>query len=95
MEKQPLVASEDEDDHHYGINEDSVITESDISSRNDSSVEEEARLFEDAIASTGFGKFHILLLCICGWALASDSVEIQVYMKIDLNRELLFFGLHF
>ena len=87
MEKQPLVASEDEEDPHYGINEESVITESDISSRNDSSVQEEARLFEDAIASAGLGKFHILLLCICGWALASDSVEIQVYQKTDLSRE--------
>ena len=78
MEKKPLVGSEDEDEPHYGINDDSAVTESDISSRNDSSIQEEARLFEDAIASTGIGKFHILLLCICGWALASDSVEIQV-----------------
>lgn len=90
MEKQPLVAPEDDEDPHYGINDDSLIAESDISSRNDSSIQEEARLFEDAIASTGFGKFHILLLCICGWALASDSVEIQVCRKTDLKKDSCF-----
>ncbi len=43
---------------------------------------EEGRLFEEAISSTGFGCFHFILLFVCGWALASDSVEIQVVIHI-------------
>ena len=35
-------------------------------------------LYENTISSCGFGKFQIILLLVCGWALASDSVEIQV-----------------
>lgn len=34
-------------------------------------------IFENALASTGFGKFHIILLLVCGWSVASDSVEVQ------------------
>lgn len=32
--------------------------------------------FNEAIEETGFGLFHWLLLLVCGWANASDSVEI-------------------
>ncbi|XP_069758870.1 synaptic vesicle glycoprotein 2C isoform X2 [Narcine bancroftii] len=32
--------------------------------------------FEEAVKETGFGTFHMLLLVICGWANASDAVEI-------------------
>ena len=34
--------------------------------------------YEKAVESCGFGKFQIMLLFICGWALASDSTEVQV-----------------
>ena len=33
--------------------------------------------FEDALESSGFGLFHVLLIFVAGWALASDSVEVQ------------------
>ncbi|XP_037308228.2 synaptic vesicle glycoprotein 2B [Pungitius pungitius] len=32
--------------------------------------------FEEAVEETGFGWFHWLLLLVCGWANASDAVEI-------------------
>ncbi|XP_056596561.1 synaptic vesicle glycoprotein 2C [Triplophysa dalaica] len=32
--------------------------------------------YEEAVEATGFGLFHWLLLVICGWANASDAVEI-------------------
>ncbi|GCC33573.1 hypothetical protein chiPu_0012043 [Chiloscyllium punctatum] len=35
-----------------------------------------ALTFEEAVEETGFGTFHIVLLVICGWANASDAVEI-------------------
>ncbi|XP_065653316.1 synaptic vesicle glycoprotein 2C-like [Hydra vulgaris] len=40
-------------------------------------VYDEADLYENAVASCGFGYFQIKLLFICGWAIASDSAEIQ------------------
>jgi hypothetical protein len=33
--------------------------------------------FEDALEAPGFGLFHVLLILVSGWALASDSVEVQ------------------
>ena len=32
--------------------------------------------YETALSSAGFGKFHYWLLFVCGWANASDAVEI-------------------
>ena len=32
--------------------------------------------YETAIAKTGFGRFHYWLLFVCGWANASDAIEI-------------------
>eukprot|EP00914_Ancora_sagittata_P035108 GHVO01070863.1.p1 GENE.GHVO01070863.1~~GHVO01070863.1.p1 ORF type:complete len:107 (-),score=11.55 GHVO01070863.1:218-538(-) len=32
--------------------------------------------YEEAITATGYGKFHYLLLALCGWALSSDAIEI-------------------
>uniref|UniRef100_UPI00398F7C3A synaptic vesicle glycoprotein 2C n=1 Tax=Pristiophorus japonicus TaxID=55135 RepID=UPI00398F7C3A len=32
--------------------------------------------FEEAVEETGFGTFHAVLLIICGWANASDAIEI-------------------
>ena len=34
--------------------------------------------YEQAITACGFGKFQIVLLLVCGWAICSDSVEIIV-----------------
>lgn len=33
--------------------------------------------FDDALEGVGVGLFHVVLLLVSGWALASDSVEIQ------------------
>ncbi|XP_078388701.1 synaptic vesicle glycoprotein 2C [Cetorhinus maximus] len=33
--------------------------------------------FEEAVEETGFGTFHVALLVICGWANASDAIEIM------------------
>ncbi|XP_072138411.1 synaptic vesicle glycoprotein 2C isoform X1 [Mobula birostris] len=38
--------------------------------------DEIALTFEEAVKESGFGMFHMLLLVICGWANASDAVEI-------------------
>lgn len=35
-------------------------------------------LYEKTLASCGFGRFQIILFLVCGWALASDSAEVQV-----------------
>ena len=36
---------------------------------------EERRLFR-SLEDAGYGLFHVILTVVCGWALASDSVEI-------------------
>lgn len=61
------------DPEEEGSNETSVLL-------NSSKVDilNEADLYEKTVSSCGFGKFQVFLLLICGWALASDSVEIQV-----------------
>lgn len=33
--------------------------------------------FDEALELTGVGLFHCLLVLVAGWALASDSVEVQ------------------
>ncbi|CAG5129667.1 unnamed protein product, partial [Candidula unifasciata] len=32
--------------------------------------------YEDALLSCGRGKFHIILLVLCGWAVSSDAIEV-------------------
>ncbi|XP_071098545.1 synaptic vesicle glycoprotein 2C-like [Haliotis cracherodii] len=32
--------------------------------------------YEEAVTSTGYGRFHVLLLLLCGWAVSSDAVEV-------------------
>ena len=61
----------DEDDSVGGQNETSNL----ISSDEDC---EENEQYEEIIKTIGYGKFQITLLLICGWALASDSTEVQV-----------------
>ena len=43
---------------------------------------DERELYEKTINSCGFGCFQVILLFISGWALASDSVEVQVNVDI-------------
>ncbi len=35
------------------------------------------RTFDDALDNPGVGFFHVVLILVAGWALASDSVEVQ------------------
>lgn len=44
-----------------------------------------AEVFEEAISACGFGRFHIIVLFICGWAIASDSAEVQVTHNIHFG----------
>ncbi|XP_052810133.1 synaptic vesicle glycoprotein 2A-like isoform X2 [Mya arenaria] len=32
--------------------------------------------YEDALKTIGYGKFHVLLLALCGWAVSSDAIEV-------------------
>ncbi|KAJ8315817.1 hypothetical protein KUTeg_007967 [Tegillarca granosa] len=38
--------------------------------------EAEGTTYEDAIKQTGYGKFHIFVLILCGWAVSSDAIEV-------------------
>ncbi|XP_059149760.1 synaptic vesicle glycoprotein 2C-like isoform X2 [Physella acuta] len=33
-------------------------------------------IFEDALLLCGFGRFHLCLLLLCGWAVSSDAIEV-------------------
>ena len=48
--------------------------------------------FEEALEGVGVGVFHVILLFVAGWALASDSVEVQcisfVTPKLDTDSLL-------
>ena len=35
------------------------------------------RSFDEALGGMSVGVFHLVLVLVCGWAIASDSVEIQ------------------
>ena len=35
------------------------------------------KTFDEALESSGVGLFHCVLILVAGWALASDSVEVQ------------------
>lgn len=43
---------------------------------NDSNSDREEKAYEALLNHVGFGKFQVLLLLVCGWANASDAVEI-------------------
>ncbi|CAL1528129.1 unnamed protein product [Lymnaea stagnalis] len=33
-------------------------------------------IYEDVLLACGYGKFHLLLLLLCGWAVSSDAIEV-------------------
>ena len=35
------------------------------------------RTIDEALDTVGVGMFHVILILVAGWALASDSVEVQ------------------
>jgi len=37
--------------------------------------------YEEAVQECGYGKFHYLLLLVCGWANASDAIEVRQATK--------------
>ncbi|KAM9808124.1 synaptic vesicle glycoprotein 2B [Neosynchiropus ocellatus] len=68
-DRKPLLSTESQDDPE--LDEGQVIFP--VSEHS----EEVRRLtFEEALEETGFGAFHFLLLFVCGWANASDAIEI-------------------
>ncbi|XP_072242433.1 synaptic vesicle glycoprotein 2C isoform X1 [Leuresthes tenuis] len=76
--RQPLLAEEQLDPCVLDSDEGEVIFD-----RRTSGVEGEAcgnktrtLTYEEAVEEAGFGVFHWLLLVVCGWANASDAVEI-------------------
>ncbi|XP_063960834.1 synaptic vesicle glycoprotein 2B-like [Lytechinus pictus] len=46
--------------------------------------------FSSAIEAAGFGKFHVILLLVCGWANMSDAVEILSvsYLLPNASRDM-------
>ena len=69
VETQSLINSED--DHSECENSTDVRLQSrSVSSNNTGSS------FEEAVAATGYGAFHVRLLLLCGWAVSSDAIEI-------------------
>jgi len=42
----------------------------------DSEIDDDSVDYETAVSLSGYGKFHYLLLAVCGWANASDAIEI-------------------
>lgn len=49
-----------------------------IDNQDDRDVEETGSetLYEDALKQTGYGRFHWLVLFLCGWAVSSDAIEV-------------------
>ncbi|KAM8862013.1 synaptic vesicle glycoprotein 2C isoform 1-T1 [Synchiropus picturatus] len=68
-DREPLLSTGSRDDPE--LDEGDVIF--DLSEH---STEVRRLTFEEALEETGFGVFHFLLLCVCGWANASDAIEV-------------------
>ena len=50
-----------------------IPSNNDVNNDND---DDEEKAYEALLDRVGFGKFHVFLLLVCGWANASDAVEI-------------------
>ncbi|CAJ1056162.1 synaptic vesicle glycoprotein 2C [Xyrichtys novacula] len=74
--REPLLVrypEESEVDSDEGV----IIFDRSTNSKQDGSVDTQVRLtYEQAVDKAGFGVFHYALLVVCGWANASDAVEI-------------------
>ena len=55
--------------------EEKILLGSNGSNDSDDDSDEEGD-YERAVAATGYGRFHYALLLVCGWANASDAIEI-------------------
>ncbi|XP_072881066.1 synaptic vesicle glycoprotein 2C isoform X3 [Hemitrygon akajei] len=71
-DREPLLELGDVEDPVRGTIFEQQGSEMSVLQEND----EIALTYEEAVKETGFGMFHMLLLIICGWANASDAVEI-------------------
>ncbi|XP_054475419.1 synaptic vesicle glycoprotein 2B [Anoplopoma fimbria] len=75
--REPLLAGDREDPHETEEEGEIIFDRSTSNIPCDASGSEERRLtYEEAVEKAGFGLFHWLLLVVCGWANASDAVEI-------------------
>ncbi|XP_030587404.1 synaptic vesicle glycoprotein 2C [Archocentrus centrarchus] len=71
--RQPLLTGHYLDESELGSDEGEVI----FDRTTEAGVRVPRKLtYEEAVEETGFGLFHWLLLVVCGWANASDAVEI-------------------
>ena len=53
---------------------------------------EEYTEFEDAIEECGYGKFHYILLMVCGWANASDAIEVKFLRNFRIFADFSVFN---
>ncbi|XP_036432452.1 synaptic vesicle glycoprotein 2C [Colossoma macropomum] len=74
--RQPLLGSQSEDPDRDPENHGDAPSESSPDSTDDRSGDQPKLNYEEAVEEAGFGLFHGLLLLVCGWANASDAVEI-------------------
>ncbi|XP_061750615.1 synaptic vesicle glycoprotein 2C isoform X2 [Nerophis ophidion] len=74
-DEEPLLGGKKR--QHNEWDSDEGETSFERSASNDGAKAAERRLtYEEAVEAAGFGLFHWLLLLVCGWANASDAVEI-------------------
>ncbi|XP_061898706.1 synaptic vesicle glycoprotein 2C [Entelurus aequoreus] len=74
-DEEPLLGGKKR--RHNEWDSDEGETSFERSASNDGAKAAERRLtYEEAVEAAGFGLFHWLLLLVCGWANASDAVEI-------------------
>ncbi|XP_044050253.1 synaptic vesicle glycoprotein 2B isoform X3 [Siniperca chuatsi] len=76
--REPLLSGDYLEPHELDSDEGEVIFDRGASNiRRDAGGSAQRRLtYEEAVEEAGFGLFHWLLLVVCGWANASDAVEI-------------------
>uniref|UniRef100_A0A3P8SLQ4 Synaptic vesicle glycoprotein 2 n=1 Tax=Amphiprion percula TaxID=161767 RepID=A0A3P8SLQ4_AMPPE len=76
--RQPLLVGAHLDTSELDSDEGEVIFERRVSNaaHGADGVTPRRLTYEEAVEETGFGLFHWLLLVVCGWANASDAVEI-------------------
>ena len=59
-----------------GLSEETALLNDDVDEpKHPSQSPEEGRLYK-SLKDTGYGFYHVILTVVCGWALASDSVEV-------------------
>ena len=63
-------------DTYVKVSEDTALLEEDTKDPKHASQSPKERRLYKSLEDTGYGFFHVILTVVCGWALASDSVEV-------------------